>query len=628
MTDVFPGIEKTNFFRTYQQVLRTGKPDVISNSFAFPDGRKSWYEVRVYPIEEGLFIIANDIPERKKIEEEQSRLQRRLEAQWEIARMVDADIKTITDYVLEEIVSLTKSSYGFYGFMKKDEQVMEIHSWSKGVMKDCEIDKKPLVFPIEKSGVWGNAIRNRKTLIINNYKKSYPNKKGLPKGHVSINNLMVIPIVRKKRIVSVGAVANKNSDYTKKDSEQMIAFLQSSQIIQDKRLAEEELNHNRENLEKLVNFRTEELKAAIDLLNDEIQEKRQIEEDLKLVALFAELNPSPVLRFDVKGRVNSANPAARILFGPGTLTGKSLSSLIPGIKHFDLVTCIREGIILSHSAQIRKRSFHFLIRGISDMNVGHVYSSDITKLEHAKAESIRASHLASLGELAAGVAHEINNPINGIINYSQLLKNTLKPKSKEHEITGRIIKEGNRIAVIVKNLLTFVRDDQNSKEPVRVKDLIFETLALIETQLKKDGVMLKVDIPEDLPDIIASPNQIEQVFLNIISNARHALNDKYSGSRGDKILKILGETMTSGRNTYVRTTFYDTGPGIASDIMDKVFLPFYTTKNPETGTGLGLSISHGIIRDHGGKIRINSAEGEFTRLIIDLPVPRKKKRDA
>jgi signal transduction histidine kinase len=140
--------------------------------------------------------------------------------------------------------------------------------------------------------------------------------------------------------------------------------------------------------------------------------------------------------------------------------------------------------------------------------------------------------------------------------------------------------------------------------------------------------MLKVDIPEDLPDIIASPNQIEQVFLNIISNSRHALNDKYPGSRGDKILDILGEKVTIGRNTYVRTTFYDTGPGIASDIMDKVFLPFYTTKNPETGTGLGLSISHGIIRDHGGKIRINSAEGEFTRLIIDLPVPRKKKRDA
>ncbi len=247
---------------------------------------------------------------------------------------------------------------------------------------------------------------------------------------------------------------------------------------------------------------------------------------------------------------------------------------------------------------------------------------NVTDRKLAEAEAIRAGQLAALGELAAGVAHEINNPVNGIINYAQILLNKCDTESKEYDVASRIIKESNRIATIVKNLLSFARDRKEEKKPVHINKIMTETLALTETQLRKDGIILKVNIPQDLPEISAHSQQIQQVFLNLLSNARYALNQKYQGAHNDKILEILGEKVTIDNNPYVHITFHDRGTGISSDILDQVMNPFFSTKPDNAGTGLGLSISHGIISDHGGKIVINSVEGEFTKVLIDLPAAK------
>lgn len=251
-------------------------------------------------------------------------------------------------------------------------------------------------------------------------------------------------------------------------------------------------------------------------------------------------------------------------------------------------------------------------------------ASDITEKTNLEAEARRVAHLASLGELAAGVAHEINNPINGIINYAQILANKSKAGSRENDIANSIIKEGDRVANIVKSLLSFARAGRTEKNPARIHEILTDSLALTSVQIRKDGITLNVDIPPDLPEILAHPQQIQQVFLNIINNSRYALNQRYRGVHKDKVLKILAEEVSVGGEPYVRVTFYDQGSGIPSDIMDKVLNPFFTTKPGGKGTGLGLSISHGIIADHGGKLVIDSVEGEFTRLSIELPAVEKK----
>jgi len=245
---------------------------------------------------------------------------------------------------------------------------------------------------------------------------------------------------------------------------------------------------------------------------------------------------------------------------------------------------------------------------------------DITDRKVAETEAIRVEHLASLGELAAGVAHEINNPINGIINYAQILANMNQPQSKEYEISNRIMKEGNRIAAIVSNLLSFARGNKEEMRPVHISEIMSDSLALIGMQLTKDGINLQIDVPADLPDITAIHGHIEQVFLNIISNARYALNEKYIGMHEGKVLRIIGEKVTVDDVPFIRITFFDQGTGIAPENINKVINPFFSTKPANIGTGLGLSISHAIVSHHGGKLMIKSVKGEFTMIIIELPV--------
>ncbi|RJQ53499.1 MAG: PAS domain S-box protein [Nitrospiraceae bacterium] len=259
-------------------------------------------------------------------------------------------------------------------------------------------------------------------------------------------------------------------------------------------------------------------------------------------------------------------------------------------------------------------------QGTRDKFSGYlVQLQDMTEQKNAEAEALRASHLAALGELAAGVAHEINNPINGIINYAQILVNKLKRENAENDIAGRIIKESNRIAVIVKNLLSFSRQRKDEKMPVDVIAILSEALALTGTQIQKDHIELKMDVPVSLHKTTANPQRIEQVFLNILSNARYALNSKYPSAHEDKILEIEAGEVALDDKLYIRLTFHDHGTGISRGIIDKVIKPFFTTKPEGSGTGLGLSISYDIIKSHGGNLTIDSQEGEFTRIIIDLP---------
>jgi PAS domain S-box-containing protein len=247
-------------------------------------------------------------------------------------------------------------------------------------------------------------------------------------------------------------------------------------------------------------------------------------------------------------------------------------------------------------------------------------SRDITEKINLQAGATRSRHLASLGELAAGVAHEINNPVNNIINYAQILIDEFKEEGRDNEVPRRIIKDGDRIAVIVRSLLSFARIRKEEKSFIYLNEVFSDTLALTSAQLRKDGIHLKANIPSKSHKIPIHPQQIQQVFLNLISNARYALNKKYPGTDERKILEISCKEITMDDNPYISVIFYDYGAGIPATIIDKVVNPFFSTKPSRVGTGLGLSISHGIISEHDGKMLINSVEGEYTKITINLPL--------
>jgi len=258
------------------------------------------------------------------------------------------------------------------------------------------------------------------------------------------------------------------------------------------------------------------------------------------------------------------------------------------------------------------------VSGVMEMRI------DISEKVRLQKENARTGQLVALGELAAGVAHEINNPITGVINFAQILSNRSQKGSREEDIAQRIIREGDRIAAIVGKLLAFARKSGEEKKFVSVREILTDVLTLFEAQLRRDGISMEVDLPLDLPLVYACFQQIQQVFMNILSNARYALNSRYPQPDERKQLRIHGEALQTDGGTWVKISFTDHGCGIPASILEKIMNPFFTTKPSGEGTGLGLSISHEIIADHSGRIEAESSEGEYTRIDVILPFGREK----
>ncbi|MDT8440317.1 MAG: DUF3365 domain-containing protein [Desulfuromonadales bacterium] len=259
--------------------------------------------------------------------------------------------------------------------------------------------------------------------------------------------------------------------------------------------------------------------------------------------------------------------------------------------------------------------------------VGAVVSFiDISDRLALEEQNLRSSQLASVGELAAGVAHEINNPITGVINYAQLLLNGTKVSLPPEEILKRIIKEGNRIASIVRALLHLSRDTHGELYDCHMAELLANALTLACAQLEKDGIVLDCQVAEDLRPLRANPQQIEQMIINLLHNTRYALNEKFGGKPLDgelPCLTICLETVElPGHQAGCRLTVHDNGTGIAAELLPRVTNPFVTTKPAGVGTGLGLSLCQEIATRHGGNLSIKSRQGAFTEVVITLPYSR------
>ena len=238
--------------------------------------------------------------------------------------------------------------------------------------------------------------------------------------------------------------------------------------------------------------------------------------------------------------------------------------------------------------------------------------------EEMQRQLYQSSKLASVGELSAGVAHEINNPLNGVINFAQLLKDEDRPRSEfEEQMIDGIIDEGGRIAKIVRGLLAFARAEAHELGQVHFAESIETSIALFGRQFEKDGIEVEIDLEPDLPLVRADGSRLRQVVVNMISNAHHALKAKAIDSSEPRVFRITARR-AGKHGEIVRVEFYDNGIGIKREDLGKVFDPFFTTRREAGGTGLGLSVSFGIIRDFGGTIRVESEEGKFTRFIIEL----------
>ena len=231
------------------------------------------------------------------------------------------------------------------------------------------------------------------------------------------------------------------------------------------------------------------------------------------------------------------------------------------------------------------------------------------EMKKIHSQLFRSEKLASLGKLAAGVAHEINNPLTGILTNSSLLLEDLDKDDPRREDVDVMVKETIRCREIVKRLLDFAKQTKPQKRMASINALIDNIVLLVRNQTSFRNITITRHLSDGIPDLLVDPDQIQQVFINIILNAAEAMTK--GGS-----LTIRNALSQDG--TSVVVSFADTGPGIPDAMREKIFDPFYTTK--EHGTGLGLSISYGIVEQHGGEISVDSIVGKGSTFTIDLPI--------
>jgi len=233
------------------------------------------------------------------------------------------------------------------------------------------------------------------------------------------------------------------------------------------------------------------------------------------------------------------------------------------------------------------------------------------ELREMQAHLIQSEKLASLGKLAAGVAHEINNPLGGILIYSHLILEDLNKESPYYSNLRKIVKETSRCKEIVKGLLEFARPKEPETSIVNINDVVEKSLSIIETKTLFQNIKIKKKYSSSLPKITADSAQLQQVFINMIINAAEAME-------GNGSLTIETGINDSGKQIIIR--FQDTGPGIPEEVKNRLFEPFFTTKEVGKGTGLGLAICYSFIRKHNGTIEVKSKLNQGSTFIVKLPI--------
>ncbi|MBI4180885.1 MAG: PAS domain S-box protein [Chloroflexi bacterium] len=359
----------------------------------------------------------------------------------------------------------------------------------------------------------------------------------------------------------------------------------------------------------------------------DITERQQAEKTLvaqkELTDRILTSTPNAVLVIDRDLKIVLANQAFYQIFkvAGGGVEGKPLGDVLPIIE-------LEEAISRTLVDQQFQSSMEFKYKlGSSEMTlVTHIIPMaeeeillifrNVTEERVRQEQQYHINRLASIGELVAGVAHELNNPLASVIGYSELvLSGELSPAMKSDiEV---IHSNAQRAVTIVRNLLAFARRQEPQKRLLNVNDLIRHVMEMRGYELKVGNIEVITEISDELPNVLADSQQLEQVFLNIILNAEQAMLEAHN--RGCLTIR------TRARRGMVNIIFTDDGPGIPEENLWRVFNPFFTTKPPGKGTGLGLSICHGIITQHNGRISAESKLGEGATFLVELPLSEENK---
>ena len=560
-------------------------------------------------------VVVHDITERKRTEEEIKLNEMRLEALLRLNQMTKAPLNEICEFALEEGIRLTGSKIGYFAFLNADESIMTMHAWSKGAMAECRVTDRTHTYPVDTTGLWGEAVRQRRAIITNDCSAPNPWNRGYPEGHVAVRRHMNVPVFDGDRIVIVVGVGNKPGEYTDSDVRQLNLLMSDLWRILQRKQAEEALRESEEKYRLLIGtipaiaFRGY-ADGRIEFFDDKIEELTGYSVE--------EFNSGRLKWHDV------------ILQDDAEVFRGTFHRALKGDRSY-----IREYRIVTRNNQV------LWIQGrgriVCDDN-GHIdYVSgvihDIT--ERKQGEELRrklemqlnqAHKMEAIGTLAGGIAHDFNNILSAMIGYAELANMHLRKVPLDSHVLGHlneILRAGDRAKNLVNQILTFSRQTEQTRKPVEICLVIEEALRFLRATIPST-IEIRSFLDASGVIVMADPVQIHQVLINLCTNAYQSMEGQGGvlEVRAEPV-ELEGQTLNSypdlKTGNYIRITVSDTGCGMTPAILERVFDPFFTTKKPGKGTGLGLSVVHGIVKSLGGAISVESEITQGTTFQILLP---------
>jgi len=527
----------------------------------------------------------------------------RLKAVVEILQYRADSVQDFLDYALDKAIALTRSKFGYIYFYDENLREFILNTWSKDVMKECAVADPKTRYDLDKTGIWGEAVRQRKPIVVNDFQADSPLKKGYPKGHVRLTRFLTVPIFHNGRIVAVVGMANKSSDYSETDTLELTLLMESV-------------------WKSVENMRSE---GRIVLLGEMLDEA-----------------PASITIHDTDGRFLFANRATLSLHGydrheeflainlhdldvsesEALLAERFRSIAEMGEARFEVAHYRKDGSIFPLEVSAKAIQWHgepAILSIAADISDRKQAEEERAKLQ---AQLAQAQKMESVGRLAGGVAHDFNNMLAVILGQTEMALMKVPPTESLHRKLLQIQQSAERSVVLVRQLLAFARKQTVAPVLLDLNDRVGGMLKMLRRLIGEDIDLVWVPGAELWP-LKMDPSQIDQILANLCVNARDAIADV--GKITIETRNVSLEADSCARRAecvpgpYVLLSVSDDGCGMGKEVLEKLFEPFFTTKAVGRGTGLGLATVYGIVKQNKGFIDVYSEPGQGTTFRVYLP---------
>ena len=535
-----------------------------------------------------VFIAIKNAEEARRLNES------RLEALWQLGQMTTAPLPKIADFAMEAGVSLTKSQIGFVGFMVENGTVLHIQAWSRQVMQQCAVQRKPLVFPLEMAGLWGEAVRLKQPVIINDYNAPHPMKKGIPEGHVALKRLLIIPVLDAGKVVVVAAVGNKEENYDASDMRQLTTLMTGMWLLLERQRAEAALTSE---IERMHEFQVKLIQTSSDgiIANDPHGNVILFNQGAEQILGYR--------RDEVIGRLD-----VNRIYPPGV--AREIKKKVKGPEHGgpDRLVQYQTRVLAKDGEEIPiELSATRILENSQEVAIVGIFR-DLRERRQLQEKLLESERLATIGRMAGHLSHAMKNPLMAIGGFARQVRDHIggdPSQNKQHlEI---IIDKIQELENLVAETSNYARLTEPRPVPGDINALLKESCQLMEPHFEEHHINLKLSLDDKLQPMAFDPAHLSQCFLHLLKNALEAMPQ-------GGILTVT----TSRQDNQVLVEFVDTGQGMSPEVLGKSLQAFYSTK--PGGSGLGLAICKKIMEVQGGEIKVQSEPQKGTRVTLMFKV--------